>query len=222
MAFWLGILAGALFAWIAMRIGFYETWTMLFNIVISVYAAVFLTPIIVNTIPSAGITPCGSALTLAAVAIGTFLILYGISYTFITGQFSVSLPKIFDTVGAGVLGFLAGFLVLSFAAFLICVTPISQNKFVGSVGLSTQSQQANISYICWWCDLVNGIVSRRDKKVASQEVINELVSRTQPEAKPETGERAEPNEPGGFNDMETPVYEGNQLGPLLSADVEDM
>jgi hypothetical protein len=31
MVFWAGILAGAFFAWLGVKIGFYETWTMLFT-----------------------------------------------------------------------------------------------------------------------------------------------------------------------------------------------
>ena len=208
MIFWLAILAGALFAWIAVRIKFYETWALLFNIVISVYAAIFLAPTIANSIPAAGDTSYGRALTLAAVAMGTFLILHGISYTFLTGQFSVSFPKIFDTVLTGVLGFLAGFLLLSFVAFVICVTPISHNKFVNKAGFGRQSQRTNISYICWWCDLVNTVVSARDRKVTSKQAVDELLSPSHPKAKPEMGEPAEPNQATGFNNVKTSIDTG--------------
>ncbi|HCO95296.1 MAG TPA: hypothetical protein DIU00_15330, partial [Phycisphaerales bacterium] len=125
MVFWTGILAGGLFAWFAIRIGFYEMWAMLFNIIISIYIAVFLTPVIIDIIPAAGDTSYGNALTMVTAAIGVFLILYVITYLFLTGQFKVSFPRIFDTLGTSVLGFLAGFLIWSFAAALICATPAS-------------------------------------------------------------------------------------------------
>ena len=208
MVFWLAILAGALLAWIAKRFGFFETWAAMFNIIISVYVAVFLAPVITNVVPAAGETAWGTALTLAAIAIGAFLILHGTTYAFITGQANVSFPKIFDTVIAGVLGFLAGFLVLSFAALLICVTPMSRNNFVNKVGLGRQSQQANISYICWWCDLVNTAVSDGDNKVTSKQAVDELLSATQPKPKPDTDERADPNEPTAFNEIETSIDTG--------------
>ncbi|MBA7633658.1 hypothetical protein ES703_41229 [subsurface metagenome] len=195
MVFWLAILAGAFFAWFAVKIGFYETWVMLFNIVISIYIAIFLTPVIVDIVSAAGDTSYGNALTLTATAIGTFVILHGISYTLLTGQFRVSFPRIFDILFAGLLGFLAGFLVLSFVAFLICVTPISQNKFVKEAGLSRQSQQANISYICWWCDFVNSMVSSRNNRLTSEQAINKLLKSAEKKSRNKTIQQAEPNKP---------------------------
>jgi signal transduction histidine kinase len=195
MVFWVSILAGGLFAWLAIKMGFYEIWVMLFNIVISIYVAVFLTPVVVDVVPAAGDTAYGNALTLTVTAIGTFLILYAISYIFLTGQFSVSFPKTFDILLAGFLGFLAGFLLSSFAALIITATPISQNTFVSEVGFNRQSQQANISYICWWCDLVDSIVSSPDKQTTSEQTINQLLNSGQSKAREETGEEAEPNKP---------------------------
>lgn len=195
MIFWLAILAGAGFAWIAVRIGFYETWVMLFNIVISIYVAVFLTPVIVDIVPTPGSTSCGNFLTMAALAAGVFLILHGIAYVFLTSQFSVPFPKMFDILFAGLLGFLAGFLVLSFAALLICASPMSKNRFISEAGFSRQSQQANISYICWWCDLVNSMISSPENKVTTEQAIDELLISAQPKTRPKKVKQAEPNKP---------------------------
>jgi len=195
MVFWAIILVSGLFAWLAIKMRFYEMLAMLFNIVISVYVAVFLTPVIVDIVPAAGDTPYGNALTLAATAVATFLILHGISYTFLTGQFSVPFPKIFDTLFAGLLGFLAGFLILSFAAFIITVTPISQNRFASKAGFNRQSQQANISYICWWCDLVNWVVSSPGNEITSEQVANQLFNSAQSKTPDKMSEEAEPNKP---------------------------
>lgn len=41
MAFWIGLLVAIIFAAMAIKVGLYETWAMLFNIIISVYLAVF-------------------------------------------------------------------------------------------------------------------------------------------------------------------------------------
>ena len=209
MVFWLAILAGGLFAWLAIKMGFYVTWAMLFNIVISVYLAVFLTPIIVEVVPGFGDTSYGIALTLIAAAVGTFLILHCISYTFLTGQFNVSFPKIFDMLLAGLLGFLAGFLVLSFAAFLICVMPISQNRFVSGVGFNRDSQQANISYICRWCDFVNWIVSSGDDEATSERAINQLLGSAKPRARPKTARPAKPGKPVKPKDVTADVNDAN-------------
>lgn len=214
MAFWFGILVAGLFVWFAVGIGFYEMWVMLFNIVISIYLAVFLRPIIVN-IPAVGDTPYSNALTMIAIAIASFSILHGISYTFITSQFKVSFPRIFNTLGTGFLGFLAGFLVWNFVSFLIFITPISQDTFVRGFGFNDEFQQSNVSVICRWCDLVNRVVSSRDSEISSEQAVSELLKSTEPELQVEPAEQAEPN------DVEADVSEEERLGLPLETGVED-
>jgi len=213
MAFWLGILLGGLFAWFTIRLGFYETWAMLFNIIISIYLAVFLRPVIVEVVPAAGDTPYSSALIMSATAITSFLILHGISYIFITGQFNVSFPKIFNTLGTGFLGFLAGFLVWSFASLLISPTPFSQNTFVNALGFNTQFEQTNIPYISWWCNLVNTVVSHQDSGRTTEEAISELLK------KKETTVQDKPVEP---SDVKTGTTEEKHRDPPPEADGEDI
>lgn len=191
MVFWLSILVGGLFVWLAVRMGFYEIWTMLFDIVVSIYAAVFLTPVILEIIPVAGVPSYGMALTLVVTALGSFLILSGIAHVFLTGQFRVSFPETFEILLAGLLGFLAGFLVSSFISLAITVAPISRNRIVSTIGFNRLSQQLNISYVCWWCDVVNSIVSMPDNRTTSIQLVNQLLtsaeSKTPDGADEETG-----------------------------------
>ncbi len=206
MIFWTAILVGALFAWFAIKLGFFDTWTMLFNILISIYIAVFLAPVITEFVPAAGELSCTKALLLAVIALGVFFILYGISYTFITGQFNVSFPKIADVLFAPILGFLAGFLVLSFVALIICATPISQNTFAKEIGLNRQSQQANISYICWWCDLVHNVVATKDGPQSTEQAINWCLQGDEKKTRG-PAEHAEPNNPPDTNDTKADTSE---------------
>ena len=213
MVFWLGILTGGFFIWFAMKIGFYEMWAMLFNIVISIYVAIFLTPVILDIVPEAGDISFCNAFAIVVLAIGTFFILYGITYVFLTGQFNVSFPKIFDILFTGILGFLAGFLVLSFAALVITITPISQNRFVRQLGLNRNSQQANITYICWWCDLVNSIVSSPDTKITSEQAIEQLLNSAQQKDRDKTDQETGLNSPVETNGPKTSINEENKTGP---------
>lgn len=190
MIFWVGILVGGFFVWLAIGRGFYEMWTMLFNVVISIYTAVYLTPVIVDIIPAAGETDYGNALTLAAVAAAVFVILYVISLTFLTGQFKVAFPKIFDNLGAGTLGFLGGFLIWSFAVLLISATPIGKNDFARSIGLGSKVGQTSNPYLCWWCDLINTAAASDDSQSA-QEAVAWLLD----QAEDKTLQDPDPNEP---------------------------
>ena len=179
MVFWAGILAAAFFAWLAVKIGFYETWTMLFNIVISIYLSVFLTPAITTMVPAASGTAYGNALTLITVAAGAFLILHGVSYSFLTGRFSIWFPRPVDNVGSGLLGFLAGFLIWSFLGLVISVSPLSQAGFARDIGLRSTVEQSSVPYVAWWCDLVNAVVATGDNKQTTRQVISKLLKPAQ-------------------------------------------
>ena len=213
MIFWAGILAGVISTWLAIKKGFYETLVMLFNIVISVYLSIFLTPVIADFIPSANDTLYCNALALTVIAIGTFLVLYGITYVFLTGQFKVKFPKIFEILFTGLLGFFIGFLLLSFAAFIMTVTPISQNRFISQIGFNKQSQQANISYICWWCDLVNAVVASSDEKITCEFIMDELLKSAEQKDPDTVNEIYEANEPAEPNDAINHVIEENPSIP---------
>jgi glucan phosphoethanolaminetransferase (alkaline phosphatase superfamily) len=203
--FWITILGGAIFTWLAIKIGFYEIWALLFNILISVYLAIYLTPIVTDILPATLDTNYGTTLTIIALAAAVFLILYGITYVLFTGQFEVPFPKIFDILFAGFLGFLTGFLVLSFIVLLICITPISQNKLLNEMGFNRETQQANISYLCWWCDKVNWFAASKDNKITGQQAIDKLLAKAKPpvpaspqvqaEAHRRTNQEDKPNKP---------------------------
>jgi hypothetical protein len=213
MIFWAGILAGVISTWLAIKKGFYETLVMLFNIVISVYVSIFLTPVIAELVPAANDTIYCNALALMVIAIGTFLVLYGISYVFLTGQFKVKFPKIFEILFTGLLGFFIGFLVLSFVAFIMIVTPISQNRFISQIGFNKQSQQANISYICWWCDLVNAVVASPDEKITCEFIMDELIKSMEQKEPEMANEIYEANKPAEPNDAINHAIEENPSIP---------
>jgi uncharacterized membrane protein required for colicin V production len=194
MVFWIGILISVIFAYFAIKKGFYETWTLGFNIIISIYLAVSLGPVISGIIPM-GTEVYNKIITTLAIAAASFLILQGTSYILITSQFNVPFPKIIDVVGAGLLGFLIGLLVWSFVCLLIMTTPITKNTFVKKIGFDTQAQQANISYISWWCNTVNRAVSSRDSKQTAQQAIGWLLKSSEPKTKVRESGTPEPNEP---------------------------
>jgi hypothetical protein len=132
---------------------------------------------------------------MAAVALASFLILHGISYTFLTSQFNVSFPKVLDVVGAGLLGFLAGFLVWSFLSLLLYITPASQNTFVKEIGFTGQFQQNSVLYVSQFCNLVNAVVSSQDNKYSAEQAIGELLKGPESQAQEKTPEKPKPVEP---------------------------
>ena len=183
MVFWLGILVGAIFAILGAKKRLYETWAIMFNVLISIYLAIYLTPIIKNFIPAAGDISIADILTTLSVAIASFVILHGIAYVLILSQFNITFPKILDVIGAGFLGFITGILIWNFASLLICASPLSQKAFVQSIGFNAQTQQSNISYISWWGDLVNSVVSSEDSELTTEKAIKDLLKTSEAEKK---------------------------------------
>jgi hypothetical protein len=176
MMFWIAILAGALFVWLAVRLGFYETWTLLFNIVVSIYVSVFLTPILAELAPASGeVSSYHTALCLIVLAGGCFALLQGLSFVFLTGQFHIPFPRIFDVVFSGMLGFVAGFLVLSFIALVLTTTPLARHKIVGVLGLGQQARPANLVCLTRCCDLIHFFAGSDDRGDTPQAALQRLV-----------------------------------------------
>ncbi|MCH8192704.1 MAG: hypothetical protein IIA65_01645 [Planctomycetes bacterium] len=123
MLFWIAILVGIVVGTLATRIGFYETLVHSFNLSVSVYLAVFLTPFVVTHVPATVEIPTGLPLTLAGLVVGSFILLYGISYLLFTGQFTIAFPKVIDLPLSALVGFLAGRLMVSFLAVILSITP---------------------------------------------------------------------------------------------------
>ncbi|HUT30352.1 MAG TPA: CvpA family protein [Sedimentisphaerales bacterium] len=195
MTFWLGILVGGLFAWLGFKIGFYQTWAVLFNVVIAVYLAIFLGPLILEVIPGVSDTAYSTVLAVISTAIGTFLILQCLSYTFFTGQFNVSIPMLLDSLGAVLLGFLAGFLVWSFVVVLVSMTPLSQNSLLQGIGFGDkpQARQTHKSNICWWCNTVHWFVGKDD--CAPEKTLDGLLEKARPAGKRTPKQPSDVNEP---------------------------
>jgi hypothetical protein len=191
-----GILVGGFCIWFAVKIGFYETWAMLFNIVIAIYIALFLAQPVMDFLPeeASNIRSC-EALTLTVLAIGSFLILYGLTYILFTSQFKVTFPKIFDILFAGLLGFFGGFLLLSFAALIIFLTP-----FGGYAGIENDSVEYNMSGTYWLFDGIHSIVSSPDNEIITEKVVKQLLNKSKPETQNINPQQADPDKPIKTND----------------------
>ncbi len=179
MVFWLAILVGGVFVWVAVRMGFYQSWTLLFNVVISIYLAIFLAPVVADWARGeGGASAYGIMLSLIVLAVGCFAVLYGLSYVFLTGQFNVPFPKVLDILAAGGLGFVAGFLILSFAALVVTASPLARHKGMATLGFTRQGQQANLECVAWCCDLVHSVVRYEPAEHATQEAVARLFEGT--------------------------------------------
>jgi hypothetical protein len=217
MVFWIGILFAAGFAYSAVKLGFYHAWTTLFNVVIAAYIGIQLGPMLEDFVPAAGGQYCKTLAVLAAGA-GTFLILHGISYVFLIGQFEVTFPRGFNTLVSPVLGFLAGFLMWSFASLVICTAPFSENAFMKDFGFDSKGfEEAKMQpYLVWWCSLVDKVAASEDGKADAEQAIKDLLTKpvkggkTALKGKPGLKGKADVNEP---NEPNCPTLPGVERAP---------
>jgi hypothetical protein len=170
------LLFGGLVAWLALRLGLYGTWILLFQLVLASYVAIFLTPTLVTVAFGPKASPYDYAATLIVIAVAALMIGYGLSFACLRGRLLMSIGKQWDKFGAGGLGFLAGFLAWSFLAFAFCLTPLSDEDLSKTLGFDKQSQQFNKSYVCWWCRVVNGLVSSSRGRMAASHAVEKLLA----------------------------------------------
>jgi len=204
MVFWLGILVAAVFAYSAIKLGLYQSWTLLFNIVIAVYLAIHLSPTVEGFMPAN--SPCSKAMAILATGVGVFLILHGASYIFLLGQFEVTFPKGFSKIAAGVLGFLAGSLVWSFMTFVICTTPFCEQEFVKDIGFGSKSfEEGKMEpYLVWWCSIVDKFAAQTDSQTTTADSIKQLLTKQAKHCKkPPTDKHPGSSEPNSVPDKGT-------------------
>ena len=160
------IIIGVVFGIVAARKGLYSTWALLVNICVSIYLAVFLTPTVLYNIGSLANAPYALPACLAIIAVAVFAILQSIAVIFFTGQFHFSFPKILNILGAGLLGFVSGFVVCGFLGFVILTMPVLQqdSAFAGQL---TEAAELSVVKVC---NCIN-FLSRQTGRYRAKDVI---------------------------------------------------
>jgi uncharacterized membrane protein required for colicin V production len=177
MLFWTGILVGAVFAYLAIRRGLYETWAILFNIVLSIYLAIALSPLAKDLLPRSSRNPYDDVLVMLALGVGFFVLLHGIVYVLVLSQFKVNMGRFLDYIGAGALGLAGGILIWSFVLILLCSSPIVTNKFVRAAGVKRDNVQSNISYVCRFTGLIERLVSAEPSEKVVPGLLDSLLEK---------------------------------------------
>jgi hypothetical protein len=159
----------------------------------------------------------GRTLAVLVIGVGTFLVLHGISNVFLIGQFEVTFPRSLNVLGSGLLGFLAGFMIWSFASLVFCTTPWCENEFVKDIGLGSKGfEEARLqSYIVWWGNTIDILVVPGDSPIDTKNAIKDLLTK---QTKPKSGELTGRERGGETADVNRPteLTSPNQPGPAAS------
>jgi hypothetical protein len=154
------IIAVALvFAFLGYRKTFYPSWAFLFNILVSVYTSIMITPQIVDKVPFIrvylGSFSYSAFILISAVII--FVVMHFLSFKFFTAVYIVTFPKIFNSAGAAVLGFLTGLAISGFLLFLVTITPLSDFPAVKFLAQNSQTADGTNTVVLTTCNFVHGI-----------------------------------------------------------------
>ena len=188
--FWIAVMTGVIFAVVGIRRGFYPTWAFVFNILISIYLAVMLTPAVIEFIPNVDNFHYHQAVCIGGIAIIVFLVLQTIA-AFLIGTFEASFPRIFDTIFAGALGFLSGYLVCIFVFFVFCVIPFSKQK-QKLISWQENLSQTALTPVITVCDFVGKVSLHTCDGVASK-AVGKLIS-----ARDRSGDESDYQEQSSF------------------------
>jgi hypothetical protein len=129
----LAILIGVVFIYVGLKKKFFVMWAMLFNLLVSFFLSVMLVHLISKITPEIGNNAYFLALLLLVLAALFYAILHIITKFYIIGSNAIELPILFDKIGAGLLGFVFGFLTCSFVLFAVGVMPIAKHEFMTNV-----------------------------------------------------------------------------------------
>ncbi|MCX5632154.1 MAG: CvpA family protein [Phycisphaerae bacterium] len=172
------IAAALVFAFIGYRKTFYPGWAVLFNLLIAVYISIMSAPQIVDKFPDVrnylgNYTYSGGIL---AAAVIIFAVLQSFAFRFFTAVSVVSLPKLLNSLGAAILGFLTGSVIAGFLFFLINITPLADNSTVRSFTQDKQIPDRTNGVVLVSCDFIHNISLQPDPTAIDKQLENILAN----------------------------------------------
>lgn len=127
------ILLGGVFAYIGLKKKFFVMWSMLFNLLVSIFLGVMFLPLISNLTPDIGENGYFLSVCMFVLTALFFFTLHVIVKMYLIASDSGVFPVVIDQVGAGILGFLFGYMACCFVFFVLSVMPIAKHPFMTNV-----------------------------------------------------------------------------------------
>ncbi|MDO8302072.1 MAG: hypothetical protein Q7T18_02415 [Sedimentisphaerales bacterium] len=160
------IAMGFVFAVCGYRWGFYTMWAVLFNLTISIYLGVMLSPTAAGVLPmlfpadaqqSSGAFWYIYAGLTAGVSLVSFIILQTVAMSYFTGTFNITLPKLLENLGAAFAGFVTGYVLWGFICFLVLIMPVSQSVFLKSFTADRGSIEVSMPTVSKVVNIINAV-----------------------------------------------------------------
>jgi hypothetical protein len=186
------IVVGLVFAFIAYRKTWYPTWAFLFNVLISVYIGIMTMPQIVDKLPAIrnylGNFSYSASILLGAAVI--FAVTRLVTFKLFLSVYIVSFPKILNTAGSAVLGFLTGVVATGFLLFLITITPLSNFPVVKSFAQDRQAPDKINNVVLSSCNAVHDMSLQPDPTAIDKQIEKILTDWKKPVVKADSNSPA--------------------------------
>jgi hypothetical protein len=129
--------------------GVLSAWTLMFNIMISVYLGIMTVAIIGRYSPDTLSDQWVKAGVVFLTAVLLFVLLTLLSMHFFNNYPYPDLPRYFELIGSGLFGFIGGYLGLWFLVYVFCITPASKIESMAEMsGESRISSRSRVEFIC--------------------------------------------------------------------------
>ena len=196
----IAIVFGILLGMIGVKRGFLKTWALLFNILVSIYIGVMLSPTFVAFRPEMGQEYSYLAAFIVVTSLAIFVVLQMIVSVFFSELAECFCPKIFDTVGAAILGFLGGFCIISFVFVVVCIMPFSKKPNLKGVCGDGSSTPVGVEGVVKACDFVStvSLQPHGDTRKRVRKVVDWLVQTDRPHEY-KLGNKKKAGSPGFLN-----------------------
>lgn len=165
MLFWFAILIGVVAAWMLGKKSLYSNWILLFNILVSIYVGVMLSPVLLDMLGgrTKGIGfNCAAFILLTAIVV--FVILYLVTrYSLVADDVEVVFNDLIELVGKRVAAFFSGFCVAVLVIFLIAVMimPCKFSPWMKFIRSENEPITVAIVPISKMCNLINKFTIQR-------------------------------------------------------------
>jgi len=110
------------------------------------------------------------------VALVYFILAQTLAWVYLVSEFNVPLPRLFHTLGGGIMGFLVGYFASNFLIFAVGITPVSDIKEIKRITHQTSLSEMVSGEVLRTCNTVNELSIQWDKNVCRR-VVNWLSSR---------------------------------------------
>jgi hypothetical protein len=178
MALIISLIIAVFFGLWGYKKGLFAIWPFAFNTALAVYLGVMLTPAILDMAGGYfnSLGPSANAVVMFSVTFIYFIIAQFISFIYLTKTFAISLPRLVDIIGGGILAFAGGLLITNFIIFTLTISPVRDISYVSRYIPVDNLENSSRRHIINACQFVSTCSLQYGGESISKSV--DIVSRT--------------------------------------------